>query len=433
MVATGLGMGNSVNMTTTDKDKFKSLKDTLLSNTSLTNTLQSMVAKTISQTIVSNKTNISSLLTLHNTINFVAGKKCPPMSGGFTAKNIDQALIIDSSIQSTKQTDIVREITSVVNNNINQNIKNVTSNTDSVSNKDKIGTTLGGVVDSAIGVLSNLSGTVGKVFSDAGDCAGIGNSCDTNITSEIDKELQDLFKLDNKFSLADAINKSNLASSDVTTEDITNIISEITNNNSILVKNVCPKFINIANVEQDLVISNVVKNNTILSLSLNIATNYINKIDKILDNINLHRIDSTNSSTNSDIAALGDATAAVIKSGGDAVSSVIDSSGKSVAHVAKTVGDTGSGSITKVGDSAGDALGGLGGKKEEGSSGPSGSTKLIAFLILCGLGWYFFVYKKKQRATIVSVDQTSSTSSDIGTASAPNVNPAASYKYLFGL
>ena len=453
MVFTGGGIANSVDVTTTDINKYKSLKDTQLSNSSLIDTVQNLVSKTICQTIVTNKTSITSIIKLHNSINFVAGKRCPPMGGGFVLRDIEQTIEIDSAVQSDKQTEISNDITVKVNNNITQNIKNITSDTESITNKQKIGSTLGGVVDGAVGVLSNMAGTVAKVFSDSGDCAGIANSCSTNTTKETDTELQEKFKLDNNFSLSQAINTANLTSSEVKTEDIAAIISEIASSNSLLVKNVCPKFINVTDVEQILDVKTLMRNSTITSLSSKIATNYINKIDKILENMNIHATTTVNDTNKGDIGALGDATAAIINAGGKALSGVIDSTGNAVADVADTVGDKGSKAIKKVGDSASGAIEKVGGAV--GGLFGSFTTPLIiiAVIIVVGLIGYFFILpmlkkkkpKKSKNLVLTETSQdmgngdsmgdsiTNSNGDSTSNTTGPDGQSEINYKYLFRL
>ena len=437
MVFTGGGIANSSNITTTDINKYKSLKEKQLSNSSLIDTVQNLVAKTICQTLVTNKTSIKSIIDLHNSINFVAGKRCPPMGGGFVLRNIEQTIDVDSTVQSDKQANISIDISAKVNNNITQNIKNLTSDTDTVTNKAKIGSTLGGVVDGAVGVLTNMASTAAKVFSDAGDCAGISNSCNKNTTTEVDKELQDIFKLDNSFSLADAINTSNLTSSEVKTDDVASIISEIASNNSLLVKNVCPKFINVTDIEQTLNVKSLMKNSTITSLSSKIATNYINKIDKILDNMNTHATTTVNDTNKGDIAALGDATAAIIHAGGKALSGVIDSTGNAVASVADTVGDKGSKAIKKVGDSASGAITKVG--SSVGGLFGSFTTPLIiiAVIIVIVLIGYFFILpmlkKKKPNKgeQIVATETSQDMGESTGDGNESKPTSEINYKYLF--
>jgi len=416
MVFTGMGIANSIDVTTTDINKYKLLKETQLSNSSLIDTVQNLVAKTICQTIVTNKTSVTSIIKLHNSINFVAGKRCPPMSGGFVLRDIEQTINIDSTIQSDKQTIIANDIMVKVNNNITQNIKNITSDTDTNTNKQKIGSTFGGIVDGAIGVLSNMADTASKTFSDYGNCVGIANSCDTNTTNIIDKELQDKFKLDTSFSLSETINTDNLSSFEVKTEDVAAIMSEISSSNDLLVKNVCPKFINVTDIEQKLDMKTLMQNNTITSLASKIATNYINQIDKIMENINSHATTTINDTNKGDIAALGDATAAIINSGGKALSGAIDSTGNAVGGIVDTTGDKGSKAIETVGDAASGGLEKIGGAV--GGVFGSFTTPLIiiAVIIAVGLIGYFFILPmlKKKKTTKSSKLVLTETSQDMG-------------------
>ena len=326
MVFSGMGLDNVPNISKADISKYKSLIDTELSNSSLINTVQDVVSKTISQTIIKNKSNITSIIDLHNRINFVAGNRCQSMSGGFVMREIRQDIVIDSTTTTDKQTNITVDVTSEVNNNISENIKNMTSNTDTITNKAYIGTTLEGLVDSAAAAeaLSKLSNIPAKVLSN-GDCAGIASNCSSK---NVDTDLQNKFKLDNNFSLSDAINTSNLSSSTITQDDIKELLQEISGNNELLVKNVCPKAINVNNIEQKINVKSLMTTKTINRLSSKIATNYINKIDKIISNMNKHALTTKNDINKGDIAAFGDVTAALLKAAGKLIGNSIDPDGR---------------------------------------------------------------------------------------------------------
>ena len=382
----GSGIANDQKITTIDRNKYKSLKEDYLSNNTLITTVQKLVAGTISKTLITNKTSIQNLIKLHNSINIVAGKRCQSMTGGFVLSDIKQEIDITSEIQSEKQNTIISDISKNINIDINKNIKDISSETITGSNIKKIGSTLNGIVDSAVGFLTTVAGTATKVLSDLGACAGIKNSCEKNITNEVDKELQNRFQLDNNFTVSDIINDSSLETSIVTMEDITNIIASIFNNNTILLKNVCPSEIKIANIDQTLVITNLIKNNTISTLSLKIATNYINNMTKIINHINSHINNSSSNMVSSDIVALGDATAVIIKAGGDAV-----------AVIANTAGTEVSGGIDKITNQVGDTLSG----SNNSSSSNTFLYVTIAIIIIALVGgyWYFKIYKKRKQVT----------------------------------
>jgi hypothetical protein len=380
-IATGLGIANNNNVSNIQKKAYSNLIDTELSNTSLIAAVQNLIATTISQTLVNNTTNIQSILNLHNSINIVAGQNCPSMSGGFVVNNVKQNLTVDSTVATTQQTRIITNITSTVNNNIDNNVSNITSDTDVSTNKQKIGSTLQGIAGEAIGVLSNASDAVASVFSGSGACSGVANSCNQSKTKITETALQTKYKLDNKFSLDEAINTSDSTSSIITTKNITEILQQLFASNDLLVANVCPNAINISNIQQKISVISLMKNTVVLRLASNVASNYINKVQRVVENMNMRAIETTNNTNKGDIADFGDAAAAIINAGAKGLSNVITSTGAAGSQLIDTTGEGASNLIS----GAGKALGGL----FSGFVGP-----LLIFLVV-GLAVYFFIIKKK--------------------------------------
>jgi hypothetical protein len=349
MVVKGGGIGNSVITDTTISETDRKILSNELSNSALINTVKSLVATTISTTLVANTSKIQSIISANNAINLVAGPNCPKMSGGFTIKNVDQVVKIDADVAVSKMSTLVADITSNVNNNVNSNVSNIMSDTKDVSNTSLVGTTFEGIVGTAVNAAVKVADTVADVLGGAGSCIGIANDCDTETTKKSDTLLQNKYGLDTNFSVADAINNANITSSDLTINDIDNILSSILGSNSLIVKNICPRTITIANIEQTINIDSLLSNSTISTLSTTIATNYINKIEAVLTNMQSHKITDTTNTTTGDIAALGSATAAVIRAGGKAVAKTITASGKAGGQVLSTVGSESASQIGAAG------------------------------------------------------------------------------------
>lgn len=413
MVASGYGIANSNNISNTEKTKYANLVETQLSNSSLISSVQNLVAKTISQTLVNNKTNIQSIIDLHNSINIVAGKNCPSMSGGFVVNNVRQNLTVDSTVATTQQTTIITNVTSSVNNNINNNVSNITSDTDISTNKQKIGSTLQGIGGEVVGVLGNAVGAVASVFSGSGSCAGIANSCDTSTTKITETALQSKYQLDNSFSLQDAVNTNDATSSEITTENITEILQQLFASNDLLVSNVCPSAINISNIQQTISVTNLMKNTVVLRLASNVASNYINKVDRVISNMNKRAIETTTNSNKGDIADFGDAAACIIDSGAKGLAGAITATGAAGSQLIDTTGEGASNLIS----GAGKAVGGL----FSGFVGP-----LVIFLVV-GLAVYFFIIKKKPatKKKSASLEKSESSAPVVESSAIPSAIPSA--------
>lgn len=411
-IASGFGIANNNSISNTQKKAYSKLVDTQLSNTSLISTVQNLVATTISNTLVNNTTNIQSIIALHNSINIVAGKNCSSMSGGFVVNNVKQNLNIDSTVTTIKQTSIISNITSMVNNNIDKNVSKITSDTNVSNNKQKIGSTLQGIAGDVVGVLSNAADAVASVFSGSGACAGVANSCNQSTTKITETDLESKYKLDNSFSLQDAVSTANSTSSDVTTNDITQILQQLFASNDLLVANVCPNAINISNIQQNISVVNLMKNSVVLKLSTSVASNYINKVQSVISNMNIHAIQTTNNTNTGDIADFGDATACIINAGAKGLSGIITSTGEAGSQLINTTGDGASNLISSAGSATGSLFSGF--------IGP-----LLIFLVV-GLVVYFLVIKKKP------TDNKLSSSEPQSVTSSENINLGNTSEILGG-
>jgi hypothetical protein len=180
MAGAGGGIGNSVSTKTSEASTLNELIDTKLNNSSLTNTVQNLISKTIASTIVNNSSSIQQIISANNSINFSGGTDCAPMTGDLTLTNITQRVIIDAKSVNTSIQTVISNITSSVNNSVVSSLSNITNDESIKSNTEKISSTLQGVADKlAEGVIA-VADDVKKVLGGALDCAGIGNECDTN-------------------------------------------------------------------------------------------------------------------------------------------------------------------------------------------------------------------------------------------------------------
>ena len=394
MVVAGGGFGNSLSMTTVDRNKYKELTSSQLSNTQLINTVSNLIAKTISTTIANNSASIGNIITLNNSINFTGGEDCAPMEGGINISNITQQTRIDSTTTNVSINKIIVEITETINNNIISNLKSITEDNTSNSNQKKASTTFGGMATAVTDGINKVVGDVGSVVDNTGDCVGFGNSCSTTKITETEKELITKYKLDNDFKFSDSVNTEEENNSKLTVENLTQILSQITGSNSLGADGFCPTFIDISDIKQRISVNNIIDNSTITAISSKIASTYINKIDRTISNLSKHKVDKNTISSSGDIGDLGDAVAGVISAGGDAASGVIDSSGNAVASAGGAV-------ITGAGDIASSGLGAAGSVVSGAISGLSGllSGNFLIIIIIAAV-LYFIVLPMIQKKII---------------------------------
>jgi hypothetical protein len=355
----GAGGGNSSKNSQTDINKYKKLTSTKLSNETLISTVTSLVSSTISQTIVSSNTKIESIIKLTNSINFVGGENCPPMTGNINISNITQQINVTDTVTNTSIMNIVSDITSSVNNKIVTNVQNITKDSNTKTNAQKVASTFEGMVKGVTDGINNCVNDVAKVANGAGDCAGFGNSCSTSNTKETDTELQTKYGLDNNFSLSTVINQNNQTTALVTQNDVTNILASITGSNQIGAVGLCPSFIDISNVSQVITVNNLMSNTTITNIANKVAASYINNLQNIINNMNEHKIEETNSVSSGDIGDLGDAIAGVINSGGNLVSDTIGAVGTASSALVGSTFNAGGKVVNSAIGAVGNILGGL--------------------------------------------------------------------------
>jgi hypothetical protein len=358
-ILAGAGAGNSNSVSSTDINKYKELTSTTLSNSSLIKTVQNLVSSTISSTVVNNSQSIKSLIDAYNSINYVGGKNCKPMSGNINIRNIKQEIKINDTQVNESIINIVSNLTATINTNIVNNIKNITQDSQTKTNSEKVSSSFEGIVSAITDGINKCVDDVAELASGAGGCAGIGNSCSQSTSKETDTKLQTKYGLDNKFSLNKIIEQNNETLSEITQNNVNNIIASISGSNQIGVTGLCPTYIDISNINQKITINNLNKNTSIISIANNVATNYITNIQNIINNMNEHKITDTTIKSTGDIGDLGDALAGVIHAGGNAVSDQIEAVGTaSSVVIGKTIDGT-SNIVNKSVGAAGSVLSGL--------------------------------------------------------------------------
>jgi len=353
-----VGIANTKENITLETDKMKEQVDTLLNNETLIETVQNLVSKVVATTIISNTTQISNIITASNTFRLTGGEGGCIMEGGYTRKNVNQEITVKTDIINQTRKDIINEIVSVVNNNIVANMEAMVENSDTSSNINKVGSTLGGIVGGGVGVFTNVADEAGDMLSAILECTGIANTCKSNDVTSTEKDLIKKYNLDNSFAIKDSIDTSNDISGNITKDELTNIINSIIGSN-VLEFEVCPEEINIINFKQKLSIVNITANESITAFSNKVATNFINTVEKVLTSMVENVKDESITDINSDIANMGIAAAAVIKSGGEAVGKVVESSGEAVSKTVDSVGEGSGNLISSLGKTIGKSLGSL--------------------------------------------------------------------------
>jgi hypothetical protein len=343
------------NRSTNDKinnDLYQEIIDEKLNNESLTETVQNLISETIGATIVNSKTDITSFISANNKFSFIAKEGCK-IKGSFNLTDFTQTNEITSTLINKVKNDAKSKINSNVNNNIVNNLKNISNEVDEKTNSSKIGTTFEGmateVFDGINGAVDVAADTVKAVIG----CMGIAETCTTRDTKDLEDILVENYGLDNQFKLNDIINTSDSQVSRISDDTISEIIFELTTGNIDETEGLCPKFVDISNVNQTITIDNIVKSETIVNISQNMAKKFINNLTRLFEGMQSHVKKDENTSSNSDIADLGDATAALISAGGEAVSEVIDKTG----DAAVKVSDSTFKATTNVSDKTGDAIG----------------------------------------------------------------------------
>ena len=357
-ILSGGGVANSNSVNIEDKQKYKQIIDTKLTNSDLINTVQKVIANTISYTLVSNSSQIENIITLNNTINFTGAEDCQIM-GAINITNITQSSRVNSQTVNISINKVISDMTTTVNNNVQTNLKKISENTSDNSNQSKISSSFEGLVDSYFKGITDVVDGVGNMLDSLGSCSGAGNSCTTTKITENEKELITKYKLDNDFKFSDAVDLDEELNSIIKIEDITNIISTITGSNTLGADGLCPTFIDINNIKQLITIKNFIDNKTTSIISNKIATNYINKIDRILNIMTQHKLKTSEISSNGDIADLGDAIGGVINAGGNAIAT----SGGAIIHA---TGDIATSGVKGIGT----VIGGIGGFIKNIFSGP---------------------------------------------------------------
>lgn len=381
-MASGLGAGNNITNNATDIKNFNNLVSEKLSDTQLTDTVKNIVSSTLSNVIASSSTKIEQMIKANNSINLVLGKDCPPISIDIEIRNVKQNIKVNSVSVSNVIKTIMSDISSTATSSVTSAIKKTTEDSSISSAEDKIGSTFQGVATEFMKPLTAMSKNAKKVLSNAGACLGFGNTCNANTTNIDNKTLQDDYQLDSNFNLGDTLNPKNMASSNITQDDINSILSEITGSNAIGAVDICPDGIEIVDVLQKLNVNSVKTLTSVTQIANRVASNYISTLSKTIDNMTSHKKINNSSNTTGDIPMLGAAMAGIIEAGGNAAEKVIDAAGTQAAGITEV-------GIKTVGDILGAGLG-LGGSV---LSGVFYTILGIVVVVIAFLIWFFLIRK----------------------------------------
>jgi hypothetical protein len=342
-----IGAFNEGNTSNTDIKKTAADISTDLSSSSTIDSVKNLVASTISSTIVNSSSKIQQIINAKNSISITARSNCKS-SGAINIKNVNQTNIITADMVANQTTTVKNDITNTIKNDITNNIKKITTNMDTKA----ISSTMEGALKATTEALEKSVKAGAQVVDQAVCGAGLGNSCDSSTTTINENAIKEALNLKDDFKFNDKNNINNVVKNNLSTNDVTDIIAEVSGANEIALDQVCPTDINFEDVSQTLNITSLMKSTKVNDIANKIATDYTNLIITSFTNM----LTNTKDNTVGDIPAAGAAAAAVIRAGGDAGAQVILAGGEAGSKLLTAGGDAAAKGIEASGDAAAKAL-----------------------------------------------------------------------------
>ena len=325
--------------------------------------MSKLLTSSITSAMNSNTSSIMSTIKAENQLK-LSGVK----GASFSLDGVNQSASSSSSTEATVTQSITSKITTAINNELTKNIKYAASNAldDSKAKTSDIkdGTNVGGT----IGAIAGAAGSsVDNLVNKTADVLSLCSSTTTNnsTTNDTTNKLKSDFSLNSSFHVENNNDVSTQLKNLLDAKNIAKCGKDALSKNSVELSNIeVTGAVNISNISQNSVITDITKcifNQTVIN---DIATKVVNQFNDTIANMSKNvdsKLDSVAiKKTTGDIEAIGVAGAAILEGAGKGYSSAVTGIGTALSTAATGVGTGVSSAATGVGTGVSSAATGIG-------------------------------------------------------------------------
>lgn len=348
--------------------------------------MSKLISDAINDVVNKNSSDLLRTIAISNKFSISESK-----GDSFSMTNFDQSIQSESQVQADFVQEVTTRIQNDIANKVKENIDNATKQFDTDNKKivtsenasTDIGSVIGDYMDTAAKVLSSSAG----------------NSLKQSNSEDITKQMKDTYDLNQSFKYEKNDEASTSISNVLKTENLSKCADDSNMANEIDLGTIdVTGPIQIDNVKQEAIVKNIMTCAFNQQIINDISSNVVNDFDKLItnmiENVNETKSDEEQTKVQGDIYAAGTAGAALLESTGElykdlgeGISTAAEGTGKGISTAATGVGKGISTAATGVGEGVGSVLGGL--------TGPL----IVGAVILALLGIGYAYYKAKIQGT----------------------------------
>lgn len=336
----GFGVSVDNSKVTIDSTKITNIQDIekKIDQSKVIKGMTSMLSNAITKATTTNQGDLIRALSVSNKLKIANAKST---TGGFTLSGLTQIITVSSEAGATfvqsVQNKIVNDISSSIKEQISLVEKTNSSNITKLAVDESIGTSLGDVLTGLAGIVGQ---TVGKVADAAVDLLGVnvGNKMENRTEKEITQELKSKLSLNQSFQYQKNDDVKNIIENIFSSDNLAKCANNSNFNNDVELGSIdVAGPINISNIKQEAIVTDVVKcmfNQTTLNdIATKIMSSFDNLIQQLMENVDITLDSTQKKQITGDIYAAGVAGSAVVSAAGEAVNTAAQGIGEGIANV----------------------------------------------------------------------------------------------------
>jgi hypothetical protein len=318
-----LGIGDCSSSSKVDNlTKNTSKLNKKINNSTLETSVNNMVNAAMTNALQNNKASISAMAQADNDLDI---SNNDVGDGGISGinQNAKSTVTVDDIVKQEN----IASISNDFSTQISSIIDKATSDVTDISNKTKDGTNIGQTI---AGIAGDVAGVANNAITTAGECfKGLfGGGSHTQTSNTIINEVNEEINIDNSVTSKSENNIKNIMETLLSAENIANAISTARASNKLVLSGNKTKFIK--DIHQEAIAENITKALVNQVNNLKVGNKVLNKLDKVLHQVNNKYYKSEDTKSQGDLADIGTGLVGIIAAGGDAGKKILDGAGNFV-------------------------------------------------------------------------------------------------------
>lgn len=325
------GSSSTVNNLTKNSSKLNKK----INNKTLEESVNNMVNCAMTNAILNNKQQLSAMAQAANVVSITGNTFDEGAYIGLGDQKASATTIVDNTVSQENIASVSNDFSTQLSSIIDKAVSDV-SNLSSI-NKD--GTNIGATISAVAGAVADVANTAIRT---AGSCfkAVFGGGDHTNTNNTVINEINEEIDIDNSVTSKSENNVKNIMDTILSAENIASAISDAkADNQKVFANNKVGANSKLLVGTQEAVATNITKSLVKQLSVVNVGNKVLNKIDKVLHEVNNKYVKSNNVTSQNDLADIATGMVGIIAAGGDAAAKTLEAGGDALAKPITAVGD----------------------------------------------------------------------------------------------